>query len=418
MLSEGFPSTGRNGDADVDPEGRTPPWPALCYETLPWAGQYDHGVASRSQVPRREGPYQAAVAPTIATRSPALPAEVVALVEDAATEIARFDHDLGGEIAPFATILLRSESVASSQIENLTASARAIAEAEIGTSGRHNAAQIVANVRAMEAAVALADRLDAEAILAMHRALMDTREPDLAGCWRGQQVWAGGSNLGPHTADFVPPHHSRILPAIDDLVAFMRRDDLSVLVQAAIGHAQFATIQPFRDGNGRTGRALLHAILRGKGLTRSITVPISAGLLADTTTYFDALGRYRAGDPAAIVRRLTQAAFAAMANGRRLVADLRAIRQGWNSRIIARQQATTWRLADLLLRRPVINAQVVVQELGITPTNVYRAIEPLVKARILVEFTDQKRNRAWRSAEVLAALDGFAVRAGRRTPPT
>jgi fido (protein-threonine AMPylation protein) len=366
---------------------------------------------------RHQGPYQAAIVPPIAGRRLTLPSAVLAAVDDASTEIARFDAELGTEIAPFAAILLRSESAASSQIENLTASARAIAEAEIGASSRHNATQIVANSRAMEAAVLLADRLDADAILAMHRALMEATEPDIAGRWRDQPVWIGGGNLGPHGATLVPPHHSGIRPAIDDLVTFLQRNDLPVLVQAAIAHAQFETIHPFPDGNGRTGRALLHARLRHKALTRGNTVPISAGLLTDTRAYFDALGAYRAGDPTAMVHQLTTAAFAAMANGRQLVADLRAIRGTWNSRISARSDSAVWRVADLLIRRPVISATVVTQELGIAATNVYRPIGLLVTAGILVEFSDQRRNRIWRSTEVLAALDAFATRAGRRRTP-
>ena len=104
-----------------------------------------------------------------------LPPPVLADAECASREITRFDAELGGEIAPFAAVLLRSESAASSQIENLTASARAIAEAELpGSKAKRNAEMIVANTAAMHAAVALSDTIDAAAIRAMHRALMAT----------------------------------------------------------------------------------------------------------------------------------------------------------------------------------------------------------------------------------------------------
>jgi Fic family protein len=108
----------------------------------------------------------------------------------------------------------------------------------------------------MTAAIALSNRIDADAILAMHRVLMADTDPDIAGRWRSQQVWIGGSDLGPHDALFVPPHHARIAPAMADLVRFVARDDLPALTQAAIAHAQFETIHPFPDGNGRTGRTL------------------------------------------------------------------------------------------------------------------------------------------------------------------
>jgi len=390
-------------------------WPPVEYETLPWQRQDATAMASRTQLRRHQGPYQAAIVPAIADADLVLPAEVVAMAEEASGEIARFDAEMGGEIAPFAAVLLRSESAASSQIENLTASARAIAEAEIGDTSRRNAVQIVANTRAMDAAIALAGRISADSILAMHHALMAGTEPESAGRWREGQVWIGGGRLGPYGAMFVPPHHSRVVPAIEDLIAFIQRDDLPVLAQAAIAHAQFETIHPFSDGNGRTGRALLHSMLRSKGLTRNVTVPVSAGLLTDTQTYFNALDAYRAGDPVPIVTQLANAGFLAVANGRRLVAELRQIGNGWRSRISARRDSRVWQVLGLLMRHPVINAQLLVRELGVAGSNVYRYIEPLVRAGILTEFTDRKRHRAWRSTEVLAALDAFAARAGRRT---
>ena len=95
-----------------------------------------------------------------------LPAAVLAEAEAASREITRFDAALGGEVAPFAAVLLRSESAASSQIENLTASARAIAEAELpGVAAKRNAEMIVANTAAMQAALSLSDSVDAAAIL-------------------------------------------------------------------------------------------------------------------------------------------------------------------------------------------------------------------------------------------------------------
>lgn len=151
-------------------------------------------------------------------------------------------------------------------------------------------------------------------------------------------------------------------------------------------------------------------------MTRNVTVPVSAGLLADTDRYFDALTAYRTGDHLAIVERLADAAFAAVANGTQLVEDLREVRSNWGGRIKARRDANAWRLADLLLRQPVVNRGLIAAELGIAPENTYRVLQPVVAAGVLVEFTDKKRNQIWRAPEVLDALDAFAVRAGRRRP--
>ena len=387
-------------------------WPPVAYETHTWESR-DAPLASRTQRQRYRGPYKAAVPAAIARLPVEVPSSLAAEVEDAAAEVSRFDAELGREIAPFRAVLLRSESAASSKIENLTASARAIAEAELLSEGRHNAALIVANERAMTAAINLADRIDAEAVLSMHAALLEYSDPDIAGRWRNEQVWLGGGDLGPHDAWFVPPHHDRVAAAIDDVIRFIARDDVPVLAHAAVAHAQFETIHPFPDGNGRTGRALVHAHLRSKGLTRNVTVPVSAGLLTDTDAYFDALMRYREGDHLPIVEQFARAAFAAVTNGRLLAAEIDAIRGEWSSRIKARRDAAAWRIAELLLRRPVVNRGVIAAELGIAPENTYRSLRPLVEAGVLVEFTAKRRHQMWRAPEVLAALDSFAARAGR-----
>lgn len=225
----------------------------------------------------------------------------------------------------------------------------------------------------MAAALALAGNLTGSSILAMHRALMIESDPSSAGRWRTEQVWIGGGNLGPHRALFVPPHDSRIAEAIADLLDFVARDDLSLLVHAALAHAQFETIHPFTDGNGRTGRALVHAML------------------------------------------FANAAFRAVTNGRELVNRLRETHHRWQALIKARSDSAVWRLADLLLRRPVVNARVVAEELDLDVGNVHRYIKPLLEIGILAE-SHVKRNQVWRAPEVLAALDAFAARAGRRAP--
>lgn len=249
----------------------------------------------------------------------------------------------------------------------------------------------------------------------MHAALMAHDRRHEPGQWRRQQVWIGGSSYGPHEADFVPVHHAGIADAIADLVAFMERVDLPALPQAALAHAQFETIHPFTDGNGRTGRALVHALLRAKGLCRSVTLPVSAGLLADTQAYFAALNAYRQGDPAAIVRLMAEASLTAIANGRQLVADLAEIRGRWGGVVRARRDAVVWRLADLLTRQPIVDAPAAQRALDATSANVHRAIRQLVDAGVLVEISGKKRARLWQASEVLSALDDFAARAGRRT---
>ena len=400
----------------TEPAPAPPNWPALSYETLPWETSEAVPV-SPSHPAAASRTLRGSPRSQIAHREVRLPNEVAALVDDASTNIARFDVEMGTELAPFSSVLLRSESAASSKIENLTASARAIAEAELNPHTRGNASLIVANTRAMHAAITLSDRIDADSILKMHETLLSQSRSEIAGRWRTEPVWIGGSDHGPHGALFVPPRHDRVPRAIEDLVAFIDRDDIPVLVHAALAHAQFETIHPFPDGNGRTGRALLQAQVRNKGLTQNVTVPVSAGLLVNTDAYFDALTAYRLGDPLPIVESIAGASFSAVDNGRQLIGELRAIRSSWDERVKVRRGATAWRITDLLLRHPVVNAPLIADELRIAGQNTYRSLRPLIDAGVLVEFSDRKRNQLWRAPEVLDALDRFAVRAGRRTRP-
>lgn len=390
-------------------------WPACGSEEAYWTP--DPALAHSHRERRQQtGPYRRAVPPFIANAVMAISSTLAAHIEDASIEIARFDAEMGFEMAPYGAVLLRSESTASSRIEHLTATARAIATTEVGQ-GRagSNATEIVANTRAMQTAIELADTLEASTILALHQTLMEDDPRIIAGRWRTDQVWIGPGTAGPRLADFVAPDSERVPALMKDLTAFMTRDDLPVLALAAAAHAQFETIHPFPDGNGRTGRALVHAILRNRAMTRYTTVPISAGLLVNTGAYFEALTNYRAGDTEPILSMIGSASLTAVGNSRTLIAALRSIRQEWNGRLKVRRGSDALRLADLLIRQPVVTTEVITRELGVTPNNVARIISPFVTAGILIASRSGSRSRAiWRSPEVLTELDGFADRAGRR----
>ncbi|ACZ23218.1 uncharacterized conserved protein [Sanguibacter keddieii DSM 10542] len=400
----------------VDPSG-SHSWPPIGREELGWTSTIPVDLLSRRARDRLRNPYMAAVVPEIGDLTPSLSRSVAEAAEDATSAIRAFDADSGHDVAPFAAVLLRSESASSSQIENITSGAKQIALAEIHEESRANAALVVSNADAMRAALALADEISPDSVLAMHRALLGASAPDIAGRWRDSAVWIGGNGYSPHGASFVAPAAGRVVPAITDLVRFSARNDLPALTQAAVAHAQFETIHPFPDGNGRTGRALVHSMLRRRGVTRAVTVPVSAGLLTDTDRYFAALTAYREGDVDPIVETLADAATASVANGRLLVTDLRELRLTWADTISARSDSSVWRIVDLLLRQPVISTAVVMDAVGINHTNASRAIDRLVTAGVLAEVGGRRRSMLWQATGVLHALDAFAARTGRRAVP-
>ena len=395
-------------------DGGASSWPAITFESREWLARPRAGESRRAQM-RARGPYEAAVPPAIADLAlPRLSNDTTLAAEDAIAELSRFDGQVGAIAAPFSAILLRSESAASSEIEQLTASAKNVALAELGRPAGQNSRLIVGNVRAMEAAIQMAEDLDASAIIAMQSEILRIDKPRNAGRWRTEQVWIGGGyGNSPHSASFVPPHHDRVAGLMDDLVAFVQRTDLPALAQIAIAHAQFETVHPFPDGNGRTGRALVQAMLHRLGITQNVTVPVSAGLLRDTRRYFQALTAYRAGDVEPIIRALAQASADAIVNGRQLVADLTTVRAEWELATSARMGSAGRRLLDVLQRQPVIDANLAAAELGVTPMNAQRGIDRLVGDGILHQVGSASRNRAYEGREVLVALDDFAASAKR-----
>jgi Fic family protein len=391
--------------------------PAVTYATQHWMAEQD-GMSSRAQLARGSGEYKSAVPSKIAALDFSVLNSAAADIEDAVTALIRFDEHARGRLGfssptlgPMSSILLRTESTSSSQIENLTVGARQLALAELNQSSSANAISVSANVLAMEAALELSDRVDRAAILTMHERLL-TGQPGWehhAGTFRQQLVWVGSSGLSPRGASFVAPQHDLIDELIADLVQFMGRDDLPVLVQIAIAHAQFETIHPFVDGNGRTGRALVHALLRGKGIVRSTTAPVSAGLLKNTESYFAALTAYQNGDALPIVEQFGNAARFAASSGTQLIDRLGAELDHSSEMLKGlRPQAMAWKLLPHLISHPVMNNELVASLLATSQTSALRALQQLSSVGVVSERSGLKRNRIWQHDGILSVLDEYA----------
>lgn len=395
------------------PDGDLTPWPALGWEPQTWPLTPGEWSSSRD---RRAGRgYRSAIPAVIAGQDIFLPGWLTADLDAATAAIARFDaQHATRSFAALAAVLLRTESASSSQIEQITASARAVAEAEFTGEGTGNAAVVASNVKAMNAALAGAGPIDADRIAHLQQILLQSHAPHLVG-WRQEPVWVGGGGSTPVTADYVGPDHHRIPAAIDDLTTFLERDDFPVLAQAAIAHAQFETIHPFADGNGRTGRALVHLVLRDKGLARSVTVPVSAGLLRDRAGYFVALDAYRAGDAQPIISVFVSASMHAVAQGERFDHQLQQVQSSWKEQITARSDSAVWRVLEVLPQHPVADAETLATAAGYNPRNIYRALQPLLEAGILIGSNHHRSRRfLYRSPDVLGILDEYADSFGRR----
>jgi Fic family protein len=238
---------------------------------------------------RRGGSYDVFIPNEIADRDFALDGEAVATLAKATKAL----QHLGASPPRIATLgalaqnLLRSESAASSRIEGVHLSHKRLARAAYqADKGRrdHRAAEVLGNVEAMKRAIdfgAAATALAVADIEDIHRTLLRfTADADIAAVLRTKQNWIGGNDYNPIGASYVPPPHDSIRSLLTDLCAFMNRDDLAPVAQAAIAHAQFETIHPFPDGNGRTGRTLVYTVLRRRSAAwrgELLVGPIRAG---------------------------------------------------------------------------------------------------------------------------------------------
>ncbi len=259
-------------------------------------------------------PYDAYLPDPLVRWSLTLPGDLAADIADAETAIRDLNEAGTSHVSleGLARFLLRAESVASSKIEGLDAGPRRLVEAEAalaqgGETADRVAVEILGNIAAMETAIELAlraDRISLADLLDIHRVLMErSSRPEIGGVVREGQNWIGGSSYNPCSAVFVPPPPDQVDGLLHDLIEYVNGDEHSPLVQAAVAHAQFETIHPFADGNGRTGRALIHVILRRRGISPTFVPPISLVLATWSGDYISGLTAFRHTHPAASPER-------------------------------------------------------------------------------------------------------------------
>ncbi len=257
-----------------------------------WQTKLDAGLSRRD---RRGCDHEAYVPDPLTGRRFRLEGDVAAEVADAERAITELNATATlVDTEALGRLLLRAESVASSYIEGLVVGGRRLLRAEAalaaGEAGLDvTAEEVLGNIQAMTWAVealASAERITLDGVLTVHeRLLSHTRLSEHAGHLRVVQNWIGGGSFNPCSAAFVPPPPDHVEGLLEDLCAFANDDSLPAVAQATIVHAQFETIHPFVDGNGRTGRALIHVVLRRRGLAPRILAPVSLVLATWSSSY-------------------------------------------------------------------------------------------------------------------------------------
>lgn len=366
---------------------------------------------------RRACQYQTFVPDELSSLPLRMTGELAGLVAEAERAVSQL-NDVGGKaLAPLARLLLRTESIASSKVEGMQVGVRELARAEArsesGITPGLTSAEILANIDAMNLAVDHAAETEwfGEAeIIAIHKRLFEkTPQKKIAGQIRSGQNWIGGNDYNPCGADFVPPPPESLDKLLTDLCAFINDETLSPLVQAALVHAQFETIHPFDDGNGRTGRALVHVILRRREVAPHFLPPISLVFARDKKRYIDGLTQFRREDPMMWIEQFASATFQAASLAKSYLVSVKALQEHWREQLRStkappRVDSVAWTIIDLLPAHPMISAPVAVAATSRAKTRVYEAIEQLTNAGVLLPLTEGARNRWWEADGLLQLI--------------
>lgn len=394
-----------------DTSGGVSTWPTCTWEQRPWR-QNNRGGTKEDRV---FSEITTIIPPNISDVMFALPAELGGILDEALREITTLDNAHGPALQALGTLLLRTEAVASSKIEHIEASMEDYARAMFGSRQNESAVSMISATHAFEGFLdsVQSGSITLTAVQEAHRELMegDPHERSYAGRFRDVQNWVGGSDFSPRGAIFIPPPPELVGPLMDDLESFSNRDDLSILFQAAIAHAQFETIHPFTDGNGRIGRALINVILRRRKATTRVVVPLASALVVKRDNYFALLESYRAGDPLAIVRSFAQAATLVVGEARKTANQLEEIPGRWHASLSRlRTGSTIEQILNHLLAVPVVTAEALVKEIGTSTSSVYSALDRLAEVEIIRPLTDRTRNQVWGASAVLDELDDLQIR--------
>jgi Fic family protein len=368
---------------------------------------------------RRACRYEAFIPDPLIRVRLALGADAAGVVSDAENAIRELNAVAHPALAPLARLLLRTESIASSKVEGMQMGARELARAEAraesGGKASPTAMEILANIDAMEIAIddaATAARFTTRQIIAIHRRLMQSApNARIAGRIRTQQNWIGGNDHNPCGADFVPPPPKRITALLSDLCRAVNDATLPPLVQAALVHAQFETIHPFDDGNGRTGRALIQVVLRRRGLAPAYVPPISVVLAAARTRYIDGLTRFRGDRVDEWIEQFAGAAARAAHLAKQYLGAVQVLTTRWRAKVAKasarRADAAAWAVIDILPGHPIITAPVAAAVTGRAKAAIYQALDELEDVGVLVSLSKGRRNRAWEAVGLLSLLAGL-----------
>lgn len=364
--------------------------------------------------------YEAFVPDPVAGLDPAISLHAAAEAIDAEDAIRRLNarSDVRG-LEAIGPLLLRSEALASSRIEGYQVSTQNLARALVDPrAARGTARTVAANVSAMEEAVARADDprpIDIADIEAIHGTLMAGEAHATPGRIRTVQNWLAGKLNNPRDAAFIPPPPEQVRPLLTDLVAYLARDDIPPVAQAAIVHAQFETIHPFIDGNGRVGRCLIHVVLRRAGVAPAFVPPVSVVMAARPSSYVSGLVDFREGRIGDWVGSFAGACSTAATHAALLADDVHRLQETWIERANRpRAGSAAAKLIALLPAQPVASAPTIRAALGTSQQQALAGLKILADAGVVRQISEGSYDRQFVATELFDLVTAYEDRmAGR-----
>lgn len=374
--------------------------------------------AGQTRAERQPGRFEAYVPYPMAEYEPELTGALSNLLSDsdgAVRELNQLDPGRALQIEALARQLLRQESLASSRIEGLTVSHKRISEADYDPRGSTDkrAVEVLANIEAMEQAIRIgAERKPVKktTILVLHRTLMTPTMPQIAGVVRDRQNWVGGRFHTPIGAEFIPPPPDEVEPLLDDLAKFINRDDLPATLQAALAHAQFESIHPFADGNGRVGRCLIHVVFRRRGLAPHHVPPVSLLMAADVDGYVKALTSYREDAEADWTTYFAETTIAASQAAEDFAERLGKLGSEWRAKAKVRSGSTAEKVIDALPAQPVIDVKKAAEVAGTSEEAARQALNTLEERGVIKQMTKRNWGRVWEARGLWNLLDRYERR--------
>lgn len=343
---------------------------------------------------------------------------LVSLLATAGTDLGRLDGVSATLPNPdlFVAMYVRREAVLSSQIEGTQSTLDDVLTFEVDPGADTlpvDIEEVVNYVKAMNYGLARLGSLplSLRLIREIHAELLTgvrggQKSP---GEFRTTQNWIGGGDRQRlRDATFIPPPPHEMLAALGDFELFLHdRNRPHPLLACALAHAQFETIHPFVDGNGRVGRLLITFLLCHEGVLRRPLLCLSHYLKLHRAEYYDRLTAVRfAGDWEGwltfFLRGVSEVAREAERTAQRIVE----LREKTRHEFHARGMSTSaFKLLDWLFLQPLITVNAARQELGVSYHYANDVIADLVAIGLLDEVTGRRRNRRFRFTQYLALFE-------------